>query len=512
MSNIPTSHVARPGRTPLTQTTWRYVGGLGLVVAGAAAALAAGPELAGANLAMVFLLCVLVSAVTFGLGPALASALLAALTYNFFFLEPHYTFRITHPADLVTFLVFFAVALATGWLAGRARDNARRVAGHANATALLLEASRALARTSAPDEAAQVLADQIAAATGGRAIVLLNGDDGLRLAGAPPGLSALDAASLEAAHRAWADTGTAEVADPARAWSFAPLDGVQARVGVVGLRTTAPGDGSDRPDLIGALLEQGGVVIERALLAAAASENAALRRADQLRTGLLTAISHDFRTPLAAILGSATTLSDYGDDLKPGVRRDLLQSIQQDAQQLNKHIGALLDMSQLEGGALRPKQDWTEVREIIGSALRRLRSRLAGHRIARDFASSLSLIKADPTLLEQALLNILDNAATWAPQGSAIRIAAHEDARNVLVSIEDEGPGIPPDQLHAVFDRFHRLSPAGSGGLGLGLSITRGFIEAMGGRVAAVSPLTAAGGTRFVISLPKVVETPRGLL
>ncbi|HEX5378757.1 MAG TPA: DUF4118 domain-containing protein [Phenylobacterium sp.] len=496
------------------RTYSRYAVAVGLVAVANACAYLAGRNLAGANLAMLFLLCVLVSAAAFGIGPALVSAFLAALTYNFFFLEPHYTFRIAHPADLLTFLVFFAVALATGWLAGRARDNERRTAEHAAATTALLDASRALAKTATPDEAAQALAEQIASATSGSAIVLLPGQDGLRLAGAPRGLNALGAGSLEAAEHVWANGEAAPQAERSSEWTFLPLHGVGARVGVVGLRGRLPPRSDDVPDLTSALLEQGGVVIERALLASAASENEALRQADQLRSGLLNSISHDFRTPLTSILGSATTLSDYESELKPSVRRDLLRSIQQDAQRLNQHIGALLDMSRLEGGALRPKQDWTDVREIIGSALRRLGPRLAGRRIERDFAARLSLVRADPTLLEQAILNVLDNAATYTPQGGTIRVAAQEDARNVLIAIEDEGPGIPPDELRSVFDKFKRLRTASdrTGGLGLGLSITKGFVEAMGGRVAAASPLTSAGGARFVISLPKVAETPRGLL
>lgn len=503
-------------RPVIRREALRYGSAISLVVLAIGGAHLADQALTGADLAMVFLLCVLVTAAGVGIGPALVAALLAAFSYNFFFLEPLHTFRISRPGDVLTFLVFFAVALATGWLGGRARDNARRSAVQAAATSTLLEASRALARAGSADDAAQALAEHLASATGAPAVVLLPGEGGLRLAGAPQGLTTLAPESLAAAAAVWSREPARPLSSPApreaeRAgseWTFALLTGVAGPVGVVGLRAGHPAD----PDLAPALIEQGGVVIERAALASAAGENEVLRQADQLRAGLLNSISHDFRTPLASILGSATTLSEYEQQLAPGVRRDLLRSIQEDAERLNEHVGALLDMGRLEGGALKPREEWVDVRELIGSAIRRLATRLGGHRIERDFADRLSLVKADPTLVEQAILNLLDNAAVHTPPGGTLRVSAHEDARCVVVSVDDEGPGVPAEQQAAIFDKFRRGPSDRTGGLGLGLSITKGFIEAMGGRVALASPLGPAGGSRFMIGLNKVAETPRGLL
>jgi len=489
----------------------RYGAAVGLVLLAIAGAHLADQALTGANLAMVFLLCVLLAAVGAGLGPALVAALLAALSYNFFFLEPLHTFRIGRPGDVLTFAVFFAVALATGWLGGRARDNAARRAAQAAATATLLDASRALARAASADEAAQALAEHLASVTGGPAVVLLPGEGGLRLAGAPAGLSTLAAESLAMAEQVWshAQSPTSSPGGESAEWSFSALQGVSGPVGVVGLRAGRP---ATEPDLAPALIEQGGVVVERAALASAAGENEVLRQADQLRAGVLNSISHDFRTPLASILGSATTLYEYEQQLTSAVRRDLMRSIQEDAERLNAHVGALLDMGRLEGGALKPREEWVDVRELIGSAIRRLAARLGDHKIERDFADRLSLVKADPTLVEQAILNLLDNAAVHTPAGGTLRIAAHEDGRWVMVSVDDEGPGVPADQQAAIFDKFRRGPSDRTGGLGLGLSITKGFVEAMGGRVALVSPLGPSGGSRFMISLGKVAETPRGLL
>ena len=489
-----------------------YVVALGLVAATNGVAWAAGPRLVGANLAMLFLAPVLASAVGFGLGPALVAALAAALSFNLLFIEPRFTFLIGHSADLLTFSMFFAVALATGWLAGRARDEAHLARRHAATVGALLEASRALAAATTSEEAARTLAEQLMAAGAGAAVVMLPSAEGLRVAGGPPGLDRLAAAAAEAA-RQTLETGEAGGSgDGASGYLFLPLDGSSGRVGVVGLRNSIPEEAVE--GLLAGLLRQGAVALERAELAAASIENRALRRADELRSALLNSISHDFRTPLSTVLGSVTTLQDYGDQLRPAVQRDLLESIREEAQRLNRYVGDLLDMARLEAGALTPKREWADVREVVASALARIGDRMGSRRVVRDFAIDLSRVKLDRTLLEQAILNVLENAVSYGPDGSRIEVAAYEDAGRVVIAIEDEGPGIAPEALKVIFDRFRRLERASDRGegLGLGLSIARGFIEAMGGRIAATSPVADGRGTRFLISLPKSTRTPKGLL
>lgn len=505
------------GRRPRPASASRGLVWLAGLAPVAAANLLAGsvhPALSGANLAMLFLAAVLVTAASFGLGPALTAALAAAVSYNFFFIEPRHTFRIAHASDLVTFGVFFLAALATGGLAGRARDEARRARAQAATVAALLEASRRLSASATEEEAAKVLVEQLAAAGAGAGVVLAPDGEGMRILAAPDEIEALDAANLAAARQAWA----ADDANPAPLvagdWRFQPLEGVHGRVGVIGRRAGEPPDGPDDQRLIAGLLEQGAVALERARLASAAADNAALRRADTLRAALLNSISHDFRTPLASVLGSATTLLDFEAELKPAVKRDLLQSIGEDARRLNRYVGDLLDMSRLEGGALSPRREWFDVREAVNSAIARMADDDAARRVARDFAKDLSKVKLDRTLLEQAVLNILENAAAYGPKDGRIEVAAHEDLDSVLISIEDEGPGVPPEALGIIFERFQRLERPSDGGrgLGLGLSIARGFVEAMGGRIMASSPAARGVGTRFLISLPKSVATPRDLL
>ena len=470
----------------------------------------------GANLAMVFMVSVLASALAFGLGPAITAAAVAAFVYNFFFLRPRLSIMIGHPADVLTFLVFFAVALGTGWLTGRVRDQAQASSGRAAAITSLLAASRRLSATAKRQDAAQTLAEQIAAATGGAAMILLPDDGDIAPVGGSPSIETLSAADLTAARWAWekgepAGAGTGTL--PNLAWTFRPLHGVKARAGVAATQAVA-GAGQDDERFVLALLDQGAIAIERAEFAAEAADAEALRRSDRLRSALLNSISHDLRTPLSTVLGSTTTLLEYGDTLDKAVQRDLLESIREEAERLNRYVGNLLDMTRLEGGALVTRKDWTDLRDVLNAAMDRLSRQLGNRRFEVDFPDKLSMVKADPGLLEQALVNILENAVAYSPDGTAIDVAAYEDQRNVVVSIEDEGPGIPTAELERVFERFRRMEQASDRGkgAGLGLAISKGFVDAMGGRIAAASPIDRGRGTRILISLVKEMETPAMLL
>lgn len=465
-----------------------------------------------ANLAMVFMLSVLVSGLAFGLSPAVTAAAAAAFVYNFFFLEPRLTLYIGHAADVFTFAVFFAVALATGWLTGRVRDQARATSRRASGIAAVLSATRRLSGAAKADEAAIALVEQLAAVTGGQAVVLgpVGGD--LKILAASPPLEALSPGDMAAARWCWekgepAGAGTGTM--PMVGWTFRPLQGVSARSGVVGVDPAAVAT-EDGERFVSSLLDQGAVALERAELAAVAADAEALRRTDQLRAALLNSVSHDLRTPLSTVLGSATTLIDYGKAIPEEVREDLLVSIREEAERLNRYVGNLLDMTRLEGGRLNMRTDWIDVRDVLMAAAERVARRLGTRRIERDFPSELSLARLDPNLLEQAVVNILENAIAYSPDDTVIELAAYEDRANVVISIEDEGKGIPTAELARVFEKFHRMEEPSdrSKGAGLGLSISKGFVEAMGGRIAAASPIHGDHGTRVLISLPKA---PRNL-
>ncbi len=506
-------HPPRP-RAPLA---WRgQMGALALVGLALLVATLIDRRVENANLAMIFLLSVLGSGLAFGFWPAVTAAATAALAYNFLFLEPEYSFVIGHPADVLTFAVFFAVALTTGWLTGRVRDQARATSRRASAITALLAASRRLSGAARKETAAEALAEQLAATTGGRAVILLPAGGDIVLTAASPAVEALSTADLAAARWAWekgepAGAGTGTL--PNAAWTFRPLQGVKARSGVAGLEPHALAAEEDERFAL-SLLDQGAIALERAEFAAEAADADALRRSDRLRSALLNSVSHDLRTPLSTVLGAVTTLIDFGKGMEKAVQRDLLLSIREEAERLNRYVGDLLDMTRIEGGALKTRKDWTDVRDVLAAAIARVERRLESRTLVRDFPPDLSMVMVDPSLLEQALVNILENAIAYSPDGSTIETAAYEDRGNVVISIEDEGRGIPTAELERVFERFRRMEEATDRGkgAGLGLAISRGFVEAMGGRIAAASPIHDGQGTRILVSLRKETVTPGHML
>ncbi len=498
-----------------------YLTGGGFVVAASLVAWALDTAFDRVELGMIYLAAVLAAGVMHGLRPALAAATAAFLVYNYFFLAPRYSLAIGSPTDVLTLIVFWAVALATGGLAGRVRDQAIGSQKRAAGVTSLLAASRTLSAASGKAAVAKALAEQAAAASGARAVVFLPEGEELAPAAGAPDLTDLGTAPMAAARWAWekgepAGAGTGTL--PQAAWTFWPLEGLGARAGVAGIEAGTVVSGSDEERLLLALLDQGAVALQRAELAAGAVEAEALRRSDRFRNALLNSISHDLRTPLTTVLGAATTLIDYGDKLAPPARADLAFGIKEEAERLNGYVANLLDMTRIEGGGLKLRTDWIDARDVLAAAADRVARRLDGRVLVRDFPETLSLVQADPNLLEQVAVNILENAIAYSPPGARIEVAAYEDRAHVVISIEDEGRGIPPADLERVFEKFRRLqdpsdrSPGASQGVGLGLAIAKGFVEAMGGRIAAASPIHDGKGTRMLISLPKGVATPHHLL
>ena len=499
-----------------------YAVGLGLVALATITAYGLDAAFERVDLGVIYLAAVVAAGALYGLRPALTAATAAFLIYNFLFLQPRYSFIIGSPTDFLTLVVFWGVALLTGALAGRVREQAKRTQRRAVAVSALLGASQALAGADDRQATARVLAEQASHAAGAKAVVLLPQGDDLMIAAGAPDTPELGAAAMAAARWAWehgeaAGHGTGTL--PQASWTFWPLQGVQGRSGVAGIEAAALAPGSDEERLALALLDQGAVAIERADLAGQAVETETLRRADRFRTALMNSVSHDLRTPLSTVLGSATTLIDYGKDLTPAVRADLLLSIREEAERLNRYVGDLLDMTRLEGGALKVRAEWTDARDILNAAAERVSRRLENRRMTRDFPADLSLVRVDEGLLEQALVNVLENAIAYSPDGSTIEIAAYEDRNAVVISVEDEGMGIPTVELERIFDKFRRMEESSdrTKGVGLGLAIAKGFVEAMNGRIAAASPIHEGingekPGTRILISLPKAIATHRELL
>jgi two-component system sensor histidine kinase KdpD len=290
---------------------------------------------------------------------------------------------------------------------------------------------------------------------------------------------------------------------------FLPLRGAKETVGVLGL---VPGDPGrvltrDRFRLAEAFASQVALSLERAQLAEQAERAHVLVESERTRSLLLSSVSHDLRTPLSVITGATSSLLADGASLPARVGRELVETIAEEAQRLNRLVGNLLDMTRLESGAMPVRPDWHSLEEIVGSALGRLESRLPGRKVEVKLPPSLPLVRLDDVLVEQVIFNLVENALKYTPPDSPIEIVAAHDGQRLVVSVADRGPGLPPGQEDSVFQKFYRGRREGDpSGVGLGLSICRGIVEAHGGTITAGN--REGGGAVFRIELPQPEEPP----
>jgi two-component system sensor histidine kinase KdpD len=489
-----------------------YLGSLAFVAVSLGVAQLLHQRLGLASVAMAFLTAVLVSAVVYGLWPALFASFASVLAYNFFFLPPLYTFTIADPENVAALFFFGVTAVIASNLTARVRAQAIVARQRARTTEELYQFSRKLAGAANLDDLLWATVHQIALMLKVRVVILLpeNGTVAVR-AGFPPEDS-LDAADLAAAKWSWERNhvaGRGSDTLPGAKRLFMPMNTGRGAVGVVGIDSDEPGPilTPDQQRLFDALADQAALAIERVNLVEDVDRARLIAETDRLRAALLTSISHDLRTPLASILGSATSLSEA---LDASTRLSLIHNIQDEAERLNRFIGNLLDMTRLESGPLRLRTGAIELSDAIGSALRRASKILAEHRTQVVLQQDLPMLDLDEVLFEQVLFNLLDNAGKYAPAGSLITIKAWQDDGSVVVQVLDEGPGIPPADLERVFDKFYRVGGADRrrAGTGLGLAICRGFVEAMNGSIT-VNNRTDRPGAAFTMRLPVFAEAER---
>jgi two-component system, OmpR family, sensor histidine kinase KdpD len=460
------------------------------------------------NLSMIFLVGVLACSSWRGTRSAVMAAVLSFLAYNFYFIDPLHTLTIARPHELLALLIFLVVAILTGSLTGRIRAQARAALEQTRVIEAQAAFSRKLAAASTEDDVLWTTVTQVHAMLGGKAILMTaEGSDLVARAAWPPDELA-DPAEMTAAR--WAleksepagwRTGTL----PNLRWRFQPLTTSRRVVAVLGFeppKRDVPLTVEDETKL-DALVEQAAIALDRALLVREAVKAAALQENENIRDALLASLSHDLRTPLAAITGSVSTLQQRGGALPADQQQDLLQTIGQEAGRLNRFVTNLLEMSRIESGAIKVKRDWVDVGDAIRAAVDRCAKTHAGRISQISLAPDLRFIRGDQDLLAQVVFNLLDNAHKYAEEGE-VTIHARNDADQVLISVTDAGPGIKPADLDRIFEKFYR----GGGtdrrkpGTGLGLSICRGLIQAMGGSIIAESPAARRRGTRMVVRLP----------
>src|SRR5579871_455952 len=410
------------------------------------------------NLSMIFLMAVLFPAVSFGIWPAIYASVLSFLAYNFFFIEPIYTFTVAEPHELLALIIFLAVAVTTSALAGRVRDQARVAADRTRATRRLYEFTRKLSSLATVDDIAEGAAGEIHTSLERPTVILLAKGEELGLRAAWPPEDALDTASMSAARWAFsrnepagADTSTL----PIIPWYFLPLRTPRGVVGVVGIGKNAQGTplDSEARALLDTLAEQTAASLERAMLAKEMVQARTAAETEKVRNTLLASISHDFRTPLSSILGSATSLIDYGDKLDRTARTGLLSEIKHEAEDLDSMVRNLLAITRIDAGALELRRDWVDLREIIQRVAGTVRRRGASQSITLNISADLPLVKADATLVEQTLGNVIGNAIAHTPNDTRVVVDAEVSDAHVVIRVTDDGPGIAPGLLQQVTGR-----------------------------------------------------------
>jgi two-component system, OmpR family, sensor histidine kinase KdpD len=473
------------------------------------------PRLGIENVDLVFLTAVVGIAVRYGLWPSLFASIVASLCYNFFFLPPVYTFTITDPTNVAAFLFFTAIAVLVSNVAARVRTLAVTAMARARTTESLYAFSRKLSGAGTLDDVLWATAYQAASLLKARVVLLLPEDGSITVKAGYPPEDILDEADLAAAKWAWEHNraaGRGSDTLPGAKWLFLPMRTGRGAIGVVGIDSDKPGPllTPDQRRLLDALADQAALAIERVQLVEDLDQAKRRTEADRLRSALLTSISHDLKTPLAAILGAASTLRGFAGVLDGEGKVEMVATIIEESERLNRFIANLLDMTRLESGSIEPNMAPHDIGEIVGSVLERARKILAHHRVEVDIAPDLPMLALDPVLFEQVLFNLLDNAAKYASPETTVLIQSWQEGANVKLQVVDEGSGIPPEEVDRIFEKFHRAQKEDRvrAGTGLGLSISRGFVESMGGSITGANRSDRQGAV-FTIALPIPKPTQR---
>ncbi|WBK01257.1 sensor histidine kinase KdpD [Methylocystis parvus OBBP] len=469
------------------------------------------------NMAVIFLLPVMVCAIWLGLSSAIAAAVLSFFACDFFFVEPRYGLTVTEPQEFLELVVSLAVATVTGMLASRMREQSHAMRRRAETAQSLFDFSRKLSAATSEDDILWATTSQVQKAMESPCVVILTPEEGgFAIAASWPPLDQLDAGedgaarwALEKSEASGWRTGTL----PNVRFQFRPLATPRGVVAVCGVepKRRAEAFSGQEERMLTALLEQTAIAIDRSRLVGDSIKAAALEENERLRTTLLASLSHDLRTPLASITAAITSLRQLGERLPPDDRRDLMASIEEEAGRLGRFIANLLDMSRIEAGGLAPRRDLVDVASAIRAAVERIRKTYPAQRTAVSVAPELPLIRGDANLLGQVLFNLLDNAHKYGGPNGAI-VHARPEGAEVVITVTDEGPGVKPSDLDRIFEKFYRGGrPDGrKAGTGLGLSICRGLVQAMGGEIIAQSPAIRRRGTRIVMRFPAVHGTSGG--
>ncbi len=464
------------------------------------------PPIADANLVMAYLLGVIFVSTRYGRGPSILASILSVAAFDFFFVQPHLTFAVSDTQYILTFAVMLVVALVVSTLAVQLQGQAEAARERERRTAALYALSRDFASTRGTsnllDAAVRHLGDTFDAQ-----VAVLLPDKHNQLIVQPVGDIAFVQEPNERGvaqwvydHREAAGLGTNTLAGADAL--YMPLTGSRAVLGVIGVcprqarHLLAP----EQFHLLETFVNQTALALERARLADETEQATVQIETERLRNSLLSSVSHDLRTPLATITGATTTLLDHETALNPTTRRDLTQAIGEEAERLNRLVRNLLDMTRLESGAVEIRKEWQPLEEVVGAAVGRLDTQLRARPLEITIPTDLPLVPIDGVLIEQVLINLLENVLKYTPPASPVSIVARPTGDAVMVEVADRGPGLPSGSEERVFDKFFRAAPHHGQGVGLGLAIAAGIVQAHGGLLRAAN--RPDGGAIFRLTLP----------
>jgi len=494
-----------------TRRLWEYplaAGGVGLCTG---LGFILFPYLALTNLAMIYLLTVVIISSFLTQGPAIFSSLFSVAAFAFFFVPEYYSFAVANTEYAITLVVMLLVSLLVSGLTTRVRHQARVSRQQERQTAALYEMSQNLTAINSLEELLEVAAAQIAKIFDSRVTILMpDADAKLQIQAGHP-FSEDDVREGMVAkwvfrHGHLAGAGTETL--PAVKGVYLPLIASQNVIGVLRLETNQPDRllGADSLRLLEALGTQVALASEREHLSTQAQLARFEIEAERMRNILLSSVSHDLRTPLTVIAGSASSLLEGEKSLDPVTKHELAQSIYEEAKRLDRLVYNLLEMSRLQSGEVKFNQEWHVLEEVIGCALAQLDSQLHDHPVTISLPTDLPLIQIDGLLMERVLINLLENSMKYTPSGTPVEISGQVQDQELLVAIADRGPGLPAGQEERLFEKFYQVVPGSARGAGLGLTICRSIVEFHGGRIWAAN--RPEGGAVFYFTIPLVEGAP----
>lgn len=498
---------AKPGWHLAIESGWKQYAVAAAAIASVALACAVLEQFTGPRVpGLVFLLTVVVLALFLGRGPVFFAGALSALVWDYFFLPPRFTFSISRAEDAVLFGSYFVIALVLGQLVARIRTQEKAERRREHRALALYRLTRELAQAGTRDEVVWQLATEVDRAFHAQSAVVLPIGQGL----APHPDSSLELTDKDLNVAQWAfhhQEAAGRFTDnlPGPEAMHLPLTTERAVLGVLVVKLPCKTLMLAQRNLLEAFARQAALVLDRVALRADAEQSKLVAESERLSNALLNSISHELRTPLAIITSATGNLANATHG--PGELGDaMIAEIQEATARLNRLVGNLLDVTRLESDHVRAKLDWSDVADLIHTTVRALERELDGREINVEVAEKLPLARLDFTLTQQALSNLLLNAATHTPTGTAIGIEARHQDHFLELSVADNGHGLPPELLPKVFEKFFRAPSAPAGGSGLGLAIVKGFVEAQGGQIIAAN--RPEGGAVFTIRLPQTKQPP----